>query len=62
MALWSPETGIVDWSLVTRSYGENFLKLGGKVHTNFPVVKFQQATDENEYPVLVFDDQGKVQS
>lgn len=60
MAIWSPETGIVDWGRVTRSYGENFVKLGGKIHSNFRVVKFQKSDGGNEYPVVILSDKGKV--
>lgn len=60
MAIWSPETGIVDWGQVTKSYGENFQKLDGKIHPNFPVVKFQNSVENKDYPVMIFNDQGKV--
>jgi len=60
MAIWSPETGIVDWAQVTRSYGWNFVKSGGKIHTNFNVIRFQRAAEGSEYPVLIFSNEGKV--
>ena len=60
MAVWSPETGIVDWAAVTRSYGDNFTKSGGKVYLNFPVTKFQTSTEASDYPVSIFSDTGKV--
>ncbi|ODN00187.1 L-2-hydroxyglutarate dehydrogenase, mitochondrial [Orchesella cincta] len=59
MAIWSPETGIVDWAQVTRSYGENFAKLGGDIHSKFQVVKFQKSAEGNDYPVMVFSDKGE---
>lgn len=36
-ALWSPNTGIVDFAVVTKSYGEDFKKGGGSIHLNFEV-------------------------
>lgn len=60
MAIWSPETGIVDWGRVTQSYGENFQKLGGSIHLNFPVAKFQNSTENADYPVVIYNDKGKV--
>lgn len=36
-ALWSPHTGIVDYKLVTESYGKDFKKAGGHIHLNFKV-------------------------
>lgn len=36
-ALWSPNTGIVDWAVVTKSYGDDFKKGGGSIHLNFEV-------------------------
>lgn len=60
-ALWSPHTGIVDWAEVTRSYGHDFEKLGGKIHLDFYVKAFmtvaesqkQQSTDSHQYPVRI---------
>lgn len=60
MAIYSPETGIVDFAQVTRSYASDFLATGGKIHTNFLVSKFQMATEGSEYPVLIFDNKGTV--
>jgi L-2-hydroxyglutarate oxidase LhgO len=60
MAVWSPETGIVDWAGVTISYGMRFTKAGGKVHLNFPVAKFQSSPEASEYPVSVYSSSGKV--
>lgn len=36
-ALHSPHTGIVDFKIVTESYGEDFKKAGGIIHLNFEV-------------------------
>lgn len=62
MAIWSPETGIVDFVKVTKSYASNFEHSGGRIHTNFCVIKFKIATEETEYPVLIFNKDGKVSS
>lgn len=53
MALWSPETGIVDWAEVTRSYGSNFTKSGGKIYLNFCVNQFKLNPDSATHPVLI---------
>lgn len=44
-AVWSPHTGIVDWGLVTKYYGEDFKQLGGDIHLNFEVNDFKIAQD-----------------
>lgn len=41
-ALWSPQTGIVDWGEVAKMYGTQFEKCGGKIHVGFEVSEFQQ--------------------
>ena len=51
-ALHSPETGIVDWGVVSRSYGANFKKMGGDIHLNFKVKAFNESPDP-EYPVTI---------
>ena len=60
MAIWSPETGIVDWGRVTESYGDNFKKAGGSIHLNFPVVNFAIGNSK-DYPVLIASQDGKVE-
>ena len=37
IGLYSPNTGIVDWGLVARKFGEVFKKSGGKIVTGFEV-------------------------
>ncbi len=37
MAIYSPNTGIVDWGQVARSYGNDFKQCGGKIITGFEV-------------------------
>ena len=39
-AIWSPETGIVDWAEVARHYAKVFTSSGGTVLTDFEAVKF----------------------
>ena len=51
-ALWSPHTGIVDWGDVAKMYGRQFEKLGGQIHLDFEVSKFQE-NKNSEMPVLV---------
>ncbi|OTF71411.1 l-2-hydroxyglutarate dehydrogenase, mitochondrial-like protein, partial [Euroglyphus maynei] len=36
-AIWSPNTGIVDWAKVNRSFGKDFEEKGGKIFTKFQV-------------------------
>ncbi|MFN8523870.1 MAG: L-2-hydroxyglutarate oxidase [Chloroflexota bacterium] len=36
-ALWSPDTGIVDWGLVARHYAEDVIALGGEILTGYEV-------------------------
>uniref|UniRef100_T1J5V5 L-2-hydroxyglutarate dehydrogenase, mitochondrial n=1 Tax=Strigamia maritima TaxID=126957 RepID=T1J5V5_STRMM len=59
-AIWSPHTGIVDWARVTRSFGNNFQKFGGKIHFNFNVKGFKIAPEgqkgPNKYPVRITSD------
>ena len=37
MAIHSPNTGIVDWALVTRAYADDFREAGGTIYTGFEV-------------------------
>ena len=37
-AIWSPETGIIDWEFVTKSYAEEFKQKNGEIFLNFKVV------------------------
>lgn len=46
MAIHSPNTGIVDWGRVARSYGEDFKLNGGKIFTGFEVNRFATDTEE----------------
>lgn len=34
-AIWSPKTAIVDWQKVALSYADDFIKMGGTIHTFF---------------------------
>lgn len=51
-ALWSPHTGIIDYSLVTKQYGVDFKEKGGEIFLNFEVGCFEKSNDSN-YPVLI---------
>merc|ERR1719309_1530365 len=44
-AIWSPETGIVDWGLVARHYGQVILSRGGEIKTGFEAAHFNAAGD-----------------
>ena len=39
-AIWSPQTGIVDWGQVARHYGKVFTSRGGEILTSFSAVQF----------------------
>jgi 2-hydroxyglutarate dehydrogenase len=51
-ALYSPQTGIVDWAEVARSYAKNFAQSGGQIFLDHEVTKFGSATDPN-FPVTI---------
>jgi len=57
-AIWSPNTGIVDWARVNLSYGRNFEDMGGRIHLSFPVKGFDFVSEgkigeSNDYPVRI---------
>lgn len=58
-AIWSPHTGIVDWSVVNKSYGDDFTCLGGDVHYNFQVKNFHYDKDDVDYPIKLQDKNNK---
>ncbi|KAI5744634.1 L-2-hydroxyglutarate dehydrogenase, mitochondrial isoform X2 [Diaphorina citri] len=53
-AIHSPNTGIVDWGLVTRVMGEEFCELGGEIRLNQQVESFK----ENPESVTISTKQG----
>lgn len=57
-ALWSPHTGIIDYTLVTKQYGIDFKEQGGEIHLNFEVNGFENSKDNN-YPVLIKSKDGQ---
>lgn len=57
-AIWSPNTGIVDWSRVNRSYGEDFVKSGGEIYKGFKVTEINIEL-QDKYPILVRSSNGK---
>lgn len=52
-ALWSPQTGIVDYVQVTEQYAKDFKQNGGEIYTCFPVTAFNESPNP-DYPVTVF--------
>ncbi|KAL4237240.1 L-2-hydroxyglutarate dehydrogenase [Mactra antiquata] len=59
-AVHSPHTGIIDYGVVTQSYGEFFEKRGGKIFCNFNVTDMSvtkegtsDQLDGNKYPITV---------
>lgn len=57
-AIWSPETGIVDWGLVTQYYGEDVKASGGDIYLSFEAQKFKESSDP-EHPVQISGNDGK---
>ncbi|XP_029189643.2 L-2-hydroxyglutarate dehydrogenase, mitochondrial-like [Acropora muricata] len=61
-AILSPNTGIVDWAEVAKSYGADFKEAGGDIYTGFEVTDFtcspesdisQEKESGHTYPVTV---------
>ncbi|BES88266.1 FAD dependent oxidoreductase [Nesidiocoris tenuis] len=65
-ALHSPHTGIVDWGLVTKSFGEDFKEVGGAIIFNYELSSFSYGdsnatADIAKYPIeLISEDKKKV--
>lgn len=51
-ALWSPQTGIVDWGMVTQYYGKDFVAAGGEVLVEFEAKRFDESGDP-AFPVRI---------
>lgn len=64
-AILSPNTGILDWAEVAKSYGADFKKAGGDIYPGFEVRILQKSTPasnhkctaQNLYPIS--DQNGK---
>ncbi|KAK6183693.1 hypothetical protein SNE40_011123 [Patella caerulea] len=61
-AIHSPHTGIVDWGVVTKHYGESFKNHGGQIYTNFEASKFDTVKESGEdssldYPISIIGGQ-----
>lgn len=57
-AIWSPETGIVDWCMVTQYYGEDVKASGGDIFLSFEAKQFKESSDP-DHPVLISGNDGK---
>lgn len=57
-ALWSPDTGIVDWGQVTQHYAMDFKTDGGDIFCNYKVKKFTETKGEkiDAYPITIHGD------
>lgn len=51
-AIYSPNTGIVDWGFVAKHYGKVFQEKGGTIKLGFEVDKFGESSDPN-YPFSI---------
>lgn len=58
-ALWSPQTGIVDWALVTEYYGKDFTQSGGDIFLNFEAKSFNETTTNAEHPITITSAKGQ---
>lgn len=58
-AIHSPHTGIVDWALVTQYYAKDFQAAEGEIFLNYEVKKFNETTDDAEFPVTLVDKNNK---
>lgn len=53
-AIWSPNTGIVDWAEVNKSFGKDCEERGASLHLGFHVMKFlEQSKIGGDYPIIV---------
>ncbi|KAL4656228.1 L-2-hydroxyglutarate dehydrogenase, mitochondrial [Arapaima gigas] len=66
MALDSPHTGIMDWRLVSLTYGRDFQEAGGNVVTEFEASDFSSVTDTPagsvdgmKYPISIRSSKGE---
>lgn len=53
MAIWSPWTGIVDWSQVCHFYASEFESMGGQIILNYEVTGFEETKQSNGQQELV---------
>ncbi|KAK4470104.1 hypothetical protein MN116_005689 [Schistosoma mekongi] len=52
-AIYSPETGIVDWRTVALSYAEDFAASGGVIYKSFRSGEILESCEDVDYPVLI---------
>ncbi|KAK2576974.1 hypothetical protein KPH14_011938 [Odynerus spinipes] len=52
-AIWSPWTGIVDWSVVCKHFAEDFQKMGGEIFLNYEVNGFAEMVESTGSRELV---------
>lgn len=57
-AIWSPQTGIVDWALVTAFYGRDFQAAGGDIALGFEAKSFSE-TISPTYPIAIGGNNGQ---
>ena len=61
MAVHSPNTGIVDWGRVAKSYAEDFKQSGGNIFTDFEVWKVNHSCNhiiDLLFPLLLYRSNG----
>ncbi|CAL1295874.1 unnamed protein product [Larinioides sclopetarius] len=52
-AIWSPNTGIVDWGQVTKSFAEDCKERGADIYLDFPVTGFQTISESSRGSIVV---------
>lgn len=52
-ALWSPHTGIVDFSQVTHHYADDIRQSGGDIILDYEVNEFSESKENADYPVQI---------
>lgn len=59
-AIWSPHTGIVDYSQVAYHYGQDFQLAGGKIQFNFQAAHFHSSSTDSVYPITIESQSGQL--
>lgn len=59
-AIWSPNTGIVDYKKVCESYGQDFKSNNGEIILNFEVTELiaESCPSSEDYPIKVISKNG----
>ncbi|XP_063726571.1 L-2-hydroxyglutarate dehydrogenase, mitochondrial-like [Symsagittifera roscoffensis] len=59
-AIYSPYTAIVDWKVVTESFRQSFLKMGGEMMLNFELIELRQSPQSSQiFPIVLKSKKGQ---